>query len=127
MADCDRRTNGAPHEGGSSDDRALREQARESLRCGRLPRRMPDHTWGGPGSGAPCTICGARLAPGALELELEFVDGDGMSSDSRRVHPRCFGVWQLELARGDERVLSVPAERGTISRRASVEAHRESA
>ena len=43
------------------DETALRAKAREVIRTGKLPSRRPDRTWGGPGVGAPCTVCGEAV------------------------------------------------------------------
>ena len=40
------------------DEFALRAKAREVIHTGKLPNRRPDRTWGGPGIGAPCRVCG---------------------------------------------------------------------
>ena len=39
------------------DEHVLREKARAVVHDGQLPARQPDRTWGGPGVGAPCTVC----------------------------------------------------------------------
>ena len=38
----------------------------------RWPGRSPDRLWGGPSMGGDCAICGAAIALGELELEVEF-------------------------------------------------------
>jgi hypothetical protein len=64
---------------------------------GKLPNRTPDHTWGGPGSGAECGICGLRIDQDETELEIEFRrEDEGRFSDQYQVHVRCFGVWERE-------------------------------
>ena len=40
------------------DECTLREKVREVLQAEKLPNRRPDRTWGGPGVGADCAICG---------------------------------------------------------------------
>jgi hypothetical protein len=58
------------------DEATLRAKAREAIRTGKLPDRRPDRTWGGPGVGAPCTICGEPVTKNHLEFEVQFaVDG----------------------------------------------------
>ena len=52
------------------DEPRLREQAREAIKGGRLPRQAPDRTWGGPG-----------VNPGL---------------DKFHVHIRCFAAWEFE-------------------------------
>ena len=89
------------------EERALRETAREAIRDGRLPDRVPDATWGGLATGVACAICGTAQAPGELELELEFArDGDLDQCDKFQVHVACFKAWELErktLANGGAR------------------------
>jgi hypothetical protein len=81
------------------EERAVREKAREAIRDGRLPDRVPDATWGGPATGVACAICGTAQTPGALELELEFArDGDLGRRDKFQVHVACFKAWELERA-----------------------------
>jgi len=81
-----------------NDDRKLREKARDAIQAGELPNRRPDRTWGGPGVGAYCTICGAPVKHDELEMEVEFGrDGDVPGCDKYRVHIRCFAAWEFEL------------------------------
>lgn len=78
-----------------SDENALREKVRQAVHAGTLPNRRPERTWGGPGDGFECTICGAPVNGDEVELEIEFardVDDPGQY----RVHVRCFNVWELE-------------------------------
>jgi hypothetical protein len=37
----------------------LRELARRALHNGKLPRRLPDQMWGGPGADEVCAVCAA--------------------------------------------------------------------
>jgi hypothetical protein len=79
------------------NDDALREKAREAIQAGKLPNRRPIRSWGGPGAGAPCTICGALVTLDELELEIEFArDGDA-GRDEHHVHVPCFTAWETEL------------------------------
>jgi hypothetical protein len=81
-----------------SDNSNLREKAREAIQAGELPSRRADRTWGGPGIGAPCTICRATVTRDEMEIEIEFArDGDGSGCDKYRVHPRCLAAWEFEL------------------------------
>ena len=68
---------------------------------GGLPARRPDSIWGGPGAGACCTICGTHLADTEMELEIEFVRGDGFSADRYHVHVSCFAAWEAELRKAE--------------------------
>jgi len=98
----------APSRGGST----LRQKAREALLTGRLPKTKPDSVWGGPGSGATCAVCGARVGGDQLGFELEFARGvNGNEPVTRHVHIPCFGAWEFEC----QSFLQGAREIGTIS------------
>jgi hypothetical protein len=79
------------------DESLLRAKAREVIRTGKLPYRRPDRTWGGPGVGAPCTICGEPVTKDQLEFEIQFtIDGGEPGLDKFHVHIRCFAAWEFE-------------------------------
>lgn len=78
------------------DEAALREKAREILREGKLPVVAPTRTWGGPGVGAPCAICGARVTREEKEFEIQFEQDGGGGLDKYHVHIRCFAAWEFE-------------------------------
>jgi hypothetical protein len=79
------------------DDRAIAKIAREAVRSGKLPSRAPDHTWGGPGSGALCGICGVSIGEEETELEIEFSrDAEGRLLDKHQLHVACFAAWERE-------------------------------
>jgi hypothetical protein len=85
------------------DEAILREQARAVLRAGKLPTRSPDRTWGGPGVGAPCTICGRPVTKAEMEFEIQFTrDDDDPGLDKYHVHVRCFAAWELERRKVDD-------------------------
>ena len=76
----------------------LREKARQAIETGKLPGRHPDRTWGGPGAGSCCTICGAPIQSDEVELEIEFARGsDGVGFDKHHVHFRCFAAFEVEV------------------------------
>ena len=80
----------------------LRKVAREVLRAGKLPRQKPDHTWGGPGVGAPCAVCEKPVTRDELEYEVQFAhDGASPGLDKYHLHLRCFAVWELERTKFD--------------------------
>jgi hypothetical protein len=82
------------------EEQALRAKAREVLEAGKLPNRRPDRTWGGPGVGAACRICGVPVAHDQMEFEIEFArDGDYPGLDDYHVHMRCFAAWEFERRR----------------------------
>lgn len=78
------------------DNNSLREKACEAMRAGRMPNRRPARTWGGPGGGARCAICGAPVKQDEVEFEIEFAN-DAASRDERHVHVACFAAWEIEL------------------------------
>ena len=64
---------------------------------GRRPARPPERMWGGAGSGAPCAICGERIAPEQLEYELEYRGvGERRGRARFHVHVRCCPTPELE-------------------------------
>jgi hypothetical protein len=75
-------------------EQALRDKARHALQAGSLPRRKADRTWGGPGAGVACGVCGLPVARNETEFEVQFV-GDG-TLDVFHFHAACFAVWELE-------------------------------
>jgi hypothetical protein len=82
------------------DEALLRAKAREAVRAGKIPSRRPDRTWGGPGVGARCTICGEPVTKDQLEFQVEFArDGAEPSLDRFHIHVRCFAAWEFERER----------------------------
>jgi len=79
------------------DETILRAKAQEAIRTGKLPNRRPDRTWGGPGAGASCVVCGEAVTKDQLEFEVQFAsDGDNPGLDKCHIHVRCFAAWELE-------------------------------
>ncbi len=82
------------------DEPRLREQARAAIQGGKLPARSPDRTWGGPGVGAECSVCGQPVTKAELEFEIQFArDGDNPGLDKFHVHIRCFAAWEFERSK----------------------------
>lgn len=79
----------------SPDIPALRARASQMLAAGRLPSRAPERSWGGPGSGEPCSLCAVPIPRAELEFELEFRadDGEVSGTSTVRFHTHCFDVW----------------------------------
>lgn len=83
------------------DEIILRAKAREAVRAGKLPSRRPDRTWGGPGVGARCTICGEPVTKDQLEFQVEWAhDGAEPGLDRFHIHVRCFAAWEFERTDG---------------------------
>ena len=76
-----------------------REEARAAIQNGKLPSRTPDRTWGGPGVGAECSVCGRPVTKGELEFEIQFEQDGGGGLDKYHVHIRCFAAWEFERAK----------------------------
>ena len=67
------------------------------IQAGKLPARLPDRTWGGPGVDAPCAVCDLPVRSSELEFEIQFArDGDNPGLDKFHVHVRCFAAWEFE-------------------------------
>ncbi len=78
-------------------EKHVRAMARIAVQSGKIPRRDPDRTWGGPGADVPCTICGQRITVSQMEYELQFRhDGATPGLDRFHLHLRCFAGWELE-------------------------------
>jgi hypothetical protein len=79
------------------EEETLRQKARAVMESGKLPRHIPDRTWGGPGVGALCVICDLPVRPAEMEFEIEFQrNGDNPGLDKYHVHTRCFAAWEFE-------------------------------
>jgi hypothetical protein len=79
------------------DEPRVREQAREAIKSGKLPSQTPNRTWGGPGIGAECSVCGRPVTKAELESEIQFArDGDNPGPDKFHLHVRCFAAWEFE-------------------------------
>lgn len=93
-----------------NDETALRKIAHESIAAGLLPNHPPLKTWGGPGSGVKCALCGTFVDEDQLEFEVEF----GPESGRCYLHLACFSAWDTErkalLARGGPASDRGPAE-----------------
>ena len=79
------------------DETRLRKQAREVIQNGKLPNRAPDRTWGGPGVGVECPVCGKPVTKGELAFEIQFAHDETIPGlDKFDVHVRCFAAWEFE-------------------------------
>ena len=78
------------------DEETLRAKARTVVQQGKLPARRPDRTWGGPGVGAPCSVCGVAVTKDEVEFEIQFARGlDDPGLDKFHVHIKCFAAWEF--------------------------------
>jgi hypothetical protein len=74
----------------------LRARARELIRSGKVPSRLPSRRWGGRGTGDPCTLCGKPVEPSEVGFEIDFgADGDGGCSHD--FHDHCLAAVEHEL------------------------------
>jgi hypothetical protein len=81
-----------------SDDALLHEKARELIRAGKLPSRRPERVWGGSGfGGSHCALCGVRIRPDEIALEVEVRNADGARTSYSHLHVHCFSVLESEL------------------------------
>ena len=80
------------------DDRELRRGARHAIRQRVLPRIAPTHTWGGPGNGSRCPVCGTTLTPDGMAIELEFSSSPEARPPNFQLHVRCLQAWERERA-----------------------------
>ena len=73
------------------------EPAQTVIQSGKLPSRAPDRTWGGPGVGAPCSVCEKPVTKEEMEFEIQLArDGDNSWLDKFHVHIRCYAAWEFE-------------------------------
>ena len=67
--------------------------ARERIEQGLLPRVKAARSWGGRGSGLPCSLCDSPILETEPEMELEF-DG-AASARALRFHLGCQSAWEV--------------------------------
>jgi hypothetical protein len=104
------------------DARAQRPNIRELILSGRLPRVRPERTWGGPGVGADCMVCGRPVRNDEVELEVEFGPADtSLRGRIAHAHVACFDAWEHELGQISAN-LSPPEPAGTLRERVGSEA-----
>ena len=79
------------------DEVVLREKARAAIKAGRMPAKLHQRTWGGPGTGGPCSVCDLPVTKDQPEFEIEFTtNGVASSVGTFRLHARCFAAWEVE-------------------------------
>jgi len=77
-------------------DDELLVRARDAIARRTLPAKPPERTWGGPGNGSPCPVCGHPLDVAEMVFDLEFADLPSAGSVFQQIHVRCFKAWELE-------------------------------
>jgi hypothetical protein len=97
----------------TSDEKLLRQKAREAIQAGRIPADRPEGVWGGPGSGAACTLCDQPVRRDGLGFDLVFAQRAGKAPAVHHVHIRCFAAWEFEC----QGFLQAAPDDGTISTR----------
>ena len=80
-----------------ADEAFIAAKTRDAIRNGRLPAMPANRTFGGPGTGAACAVCGEPVTRNQMELEIEFNrHGATPGLDRYRLHTKCFAAWELE-------------------------------
>ena len=85
-----------------TEESALRAQARQVIRSGTLPSRLPSRVWGGPGVDARCSVCEQPVTADQFEVEIAFAHDDDPGLDTYHVHGPCFAAWELERVTPEE-------------------------
>jgi hypothetical protein len=63
-----------------------------------VPAEAPTRTWGGPGVGAPCSVCDLPVTKDEKEFKIQFEQDGGGGLDKFHVHIRCFAAWEFRAA-----------------------------
>jgi hypothetical protein len=80
----------------------LRRAARNRIANGRLPRHVPERSWGGNGTGRICALCDEPITPDEIEIELEsWIDGEGLRTF--QFHGACHLMWERCARDGESR------------------------
>ena len=82
--------------GHAKEDAVLRAKARALVAAATLPSPLPKRRWGGPGVGAPCTLCGISVDAHEVDIEIDLAGRDG-AGKSCHFHVRCLATLQHEL------------------------------
>jgi len=79
-------------------DEILRGKARDLIRAGHVPKRLPDRVWGGAAFGGYCCmLCGTPVAPNEIALEVAFSSGIGAEGTNAHFHSPCFLALEVEI------------------------------
>lgn len=79
---------------GGAVDPDILQLARERVANGTLPRVTRFRTFGGPGSGCPCALCGTTIQAASLEILVEAAD----EPLTLVFHVKCQAAWQVAIA-----------------------------
>jgi len=80
-----------------SADSLLQAKARALIDAGHLPDTLPARRWGGPGVGAPCSVCTVPIGQHQIDIELELTGTNADGAISHHFHVRCLSVLEHEL------------------------------
>ena len=92
----ERSTSGMVDKDRPSHDEVLRAKARALVAAASLPLPLPRRRWGGPGVGAPCTLCGMAVDGHEVDIEIDLAGRDG-AGESCHFHVRCLAALEHEL------------------------------
>lgn len=74
-----------------------RDDSKQGLQAGTVPRRDSAHISRGPEIGLPCLLCREPITIDQVEYELQFTSAGSASSLERtRLHQRCIAAWEME-------------------------------
>ena len=77
------------------------QKARATIRNGKLPSRHADRLWGGPGVGAPCTVCNEPVTKSEMEFAVEFAPGVrtpvNLAFSTQEEFPPLRALWKSKL------------------------------
>jgi hypothetical protein len=78
-------------------DGSLQAKARALIDGGHMPTTLPARTWGGPGNGAPCSVCGVAIGQREVDIELELAPTNASKATNHHFHVGCLFVLEREL------------------------------
>ena len=80
-----------------ADEAALAAKVCDAIRAGSRRGGPTNRTFGGPGDGAICVVCGEPVTRSQMELEIEFNrHGTAPGLDRYHLHTKCFAAWEAE-------------------------------
>jgi hypothetical protein len=97
----------------ASANSTLRAKARALVDAGRLPITLPNHRWGGPGTGSMCSVCGDPVGRDQMDIEVELA-GPGSDATDHHFHVPCLSALEHELRNRPRSGLSLPSNGGQL-------------